>query len=195
MSGKPTKRERLNSKNKNNNTNNNTRKKNRKPKFFINNSNAFTIRGVNKYRPRPLRAPAYFGNERPRNRETKNRFSNLRNSAWEQKGYKRYNGNDVNEGDKLLYAEEDGRILEVEIVRVDVLPDFRDYSAENKTFFIIKSKGDTFAVFNYTRGKHWDFYEKIDSPIVFKRNRTAGAHRLAHSPIAITRDPSARNNK
>lgn len=164
MSGRPTKRERANV---NNNTNNNnTRKKNKKSKFFINNSNAFTIKGVNKYRPRPLHAPPYFGNEQPRARETKNGFSKLRNNAWEHKGYKRYNGNNLNEGDKLLYAEEDGRILEVEIVRVDVLPDFREYTAENKTFFIIKSKGDTFAVFNYTRGRFWDFYKKINSPNV-----------------------------
>ena len=159
--------------------------KTKKPKFFTNNPNTFIIQGVNKYRPRPLHAPAYFGNEHSRERQTKNRFSNLRSSAWEQKGYKIYNGNNVNEGDKLLYAEEDGRVFPVEIVRVDILPDFREYSAENKTFFIVKSKGDTFAVFNYTRGKHWDFYKKINSPIVTSRVKT--------SPIAITRDPSAQN--
>ena len=157
MSDNPSKRRRVNNK-AGSPPKNKTAKK---PLMNTHSPNAFTVPGPNKFRPRPVHAPAYFGNENARPRSKRNSFSNLRNAEWKQKGYTLFEGNNINEGDKFLYVEEDGRVFTVEVIRVDVLPDFRNFSAENKKFFIVKSKGDIFTVFNYTRGKHWDFYIKL----------------------------------
>jgi len=156
MSDNPTKRRRVNKAK--SPVKNNTAKK---PLMNTHSPNAFTIHGPKEYRARPLHAPAYFGNEHARARQQRNGFSNTRNAYWKQKGYTLFEGNNINEGDKFLYVEEDGRVFTVEVIRVDVLPDFRNFSAENKKFFIVKSKGDTFAVFNYRRGDDWDFYKKL----------------------------------
>jgi hypothetical protein len=141
------------------------------------NANAFTIppptqklgADPDKYvfRPRPKYAPANFGNRgRPASR--KHGFNNLRSSAWKDRGYQIVTTDrEINEGDKLLYVEEDGRVFPVEIIRVDTLPSFPEYSYKQKLFYIIKGHEvikDTFAVFNYTRGTHWNFYEKIAPP-------------------------------
>ena len=146
------------------------------------NANAFTIpppsvpygmdphaMNVNRIRRiRPKYAPADFGNRgRPASR--KHGFNNLRSSAWKHRGY-----HEINEGDKLLYVEEDGRVFPVEVIRVDTLPSFPEYSYNQKMFYIIKGHEvikDTFAVFNYTRGTHWNFYEKIVPPPIL-RNAT-----------------------
>ena len=111
-------------------------------------------------RPYPIHAPEYFGNK-GRAASSKHGFNNLQEANWKHKGYKIVLHNDIKEGDKFLYVERDGRIIEVEVIRIDYLPDFPRYAYERKLFYIVKSRGDIFAIFNYMRGREWSFYEKI----------------------------------
>jgi len=126
------------------------------------------------FRPRPKYAPANFGN-RGRPASKKHGFNNLRSSYWAEKGYKLVpHDREVKEGEKFLYVEEDGRVFPVEVIRVDTLPQFPQYSYLQRLFYIIKGEEvikDTFAVFNYIRGTHWNFYEKIPPPSI-ARNAT-----------------------
>ena len=145
--------------------------------------------GFSNMRYIPKAAPPYFGNQDsdPKYKAARaSKITNIRSSEWARKGYEIVRGENIKEGDKLLYVEEDRGFFPVEVVRMDYLPPIEEYLKHYfkntlpkeylnhfkyplsvKLIFILRREDgkDIFPAYNYTRGSEWFFYKKISPDI------------------------------